>query len=222
MIDVVQSGLACSPLVGYERASGARSAEIVTQDTPLAEKSQVADSELVLRAVNGDLTAYSELVSRHERAVYGIVSRMVSSRDDVDDVVQDVFVLAYRSLGRFRGNAAFSTWLHSIAVNTTIKHIRKMKIRQTTGIDEDCLLVEGAPSERPADAVEESERKQSIRQAVEKLPEKHRVVVMLRYFEDYSCEEIAKITNCSVGTVWSRLHYACKQLRGKLDWLETA
>ena len=204
----------------------ARGAKIVTRDTPVADRTRTADRDLVLWAIGGDLAAYSELVARHQRAVYGIVSGMVSSRDDVDDLVQDVFVLAYKSLGRFRGQSAFSTWLHSIAVNTTLKHLRKMKIRQTTSVDEDgfaadCILV-SEQADCPSEMAENVERKQAVRQAVEKLPEKHRVVVVLRYFEDYSCEEIAKTLNCSVGTVWSRLHYACKQLRGQLDWLETA
>ena len=179
----------------------------------------------MLRAIGGDLASYSELVERHQRAVYGIVSRMVSSRDDADDLVQDVFVLAYKSLDKFRGRSAFSTWLHSIAVNTAIKHIRKMKIRQTTSVDDnefltDCVLASD-PDEGPSAVALDSERKEAVRTAVETLPEKHRVVVMLRYYEDYSCEEISKILNCSIGTVWSRLHYACRQLRGQLSWLET-
>jgi RNA polymerase sigma-70 factor (ECF subfamily) len=151
---------------------------------------------------------------------------MVSSRDDVDDLVQDIFVQAYRSVDRFRGHSAFSTWLHSIAVNTTIKYLRKMKARRAMSIDdpatgiEDTLVSNGHTP--PSEAAEVEERKRAVRSAVEELPEKHRAVVVLHYFEDHSCEEIAEILNCSVGTVWSRLHYACKKLRGQLGWLETA
>ena len=199
---------------------------IVTRNQPLSERKEEVDNELVLRARDGDLAAYSELVSRYQRAIYGIVSRMVVARDDVDDLVQDVFVLAYRSIGRFRGQSAFSTWLHSIAVNTTIKHLKKMKTRQAMSIDDPNTGIEEtlvSDSHRPpVDAAEDMERKQAVRVAVDELPEKHRAVVILHYFEDYSCDEIAKILNCSVGTVWSRLHYACKKLRGQLDWLETA
>lgn len=208
----------------HAEVPGARGAEIVSQDTPVAPL-QSADSELVLRAISGDLGAYSELVKRHQRAVYSIVSRMVASPDDVDDLVQDVFVLAYKSLDRFRGHAAFSTWLHSIAVNTTIKHLRKMKNRQTASVDDEEFAFEHVlasdPDEGPPELVVDAERKDAVRRAVERLPDKQRVVVILRYFEDYTCEEIARILNCSVGTVWSRLHYACKQLRGPLDWIES-
>jgi RNA polymerase sigma-70 factor, ECF subfamily len=199
---------------------------IVTRDPILADRTQVADCDLVLLARDGDITAYSVLVSRYQRAVYGIVSRMVKGPEDVDDIVQDVFVSAYKSMGRFRGEASFATWVHSIAVNTTIKYLKKMKSRQAASIDDPEYHIEdilaGDPSTGPAETAEDKERKAAVRSAVDELPEKHRVVVVLRYFEDYTCEEIAKILNCSVGTVWSRLHYACKKLRGHLDWLETA
>jgi RNA polymerase sigma-70 factor (ECF subfamily) len=210
----------------FMQPAAARGKEIVTQGSSLVEQMQETDGDLVQRAQKGDLTAYNELVSRHQRAMYGLVSRMVSSRDDVDDLVQDIFVQTYRSIGRFRGQSAFSTWLHSIAVNTTIKYLRKMKSRPAVSIDDPVTGIENTLAADgdcpPAMVVEESERKQAVRAAVEQLSEKHRVVVVLHYFEDHSCEEIAKVLNCSVGTVWSRLHYACKKLRGQLDWLETA
>ncbi|MEN6520705.1 MAG: sigma-70 family RNA polymerase sigma factor [Armatimonadota bacterium] len=199
---------------------------IVTENSLLIGRAVEPDTDLVEHVKCGDIPAYSELVNRHQGAVYGIVSRMVNCRDDVDDLVQDVFVTAYRSIGSFRGQAAFSTWLHTIAVNTAIKHLRKSKIRQTMPIEDMDMIADTATdtSEQklPIDAAQESERKLAVQKAVDRLPEKHRTVVILHYFEDYSCEEIAKTLNCSVGTVWSRLHYACKKLRGQLDWLETA
>jgi RNA polymerase sigma-70 factor (ECF subfamily) len=151
---------------------------------------------------------------------------MVASPEDVDDLVQDTFVLAYSSLGRFRGESSFSTWLYTIAVNTTIKHLRKARARQTVSIDDpdarlDTSAMVGAEP-GPGVCAENGERREAVRRAVESLPERHRMVVVLHYFEDYSCEEIARIMRCSVGTVWSRLHYACRKLRGQLGWLESA
>ena len=168
------------------------------------------------------MDAYAELVSRHQRAVYGIVSRMVQRRDDVDDLVQDIFVLAYRSIGSFRGDSSFSTWLGAIAVNTTLKHLKRSKSRQAVSIDDPEIalgevLAVGEPG--PEDVAEARARNAAVRKAIDGLPDKQRVVVALHYFEDYTCEEIAKMLSCSVGTVWSRLHYACKKLRGQLDWL---
>ena len=175
------------------------------------------------RIKDGDAGAFGELVERHQRAVYGIVSRMISDCDDVDDIVQDIFVQAFKSLAGFKGEAAFGTWVYRIAVNTTIKHMRKARIRRGASIDDpatglsDSLMSNG--SDDPDEAAEKAERKEAVRRAVETLPEHHQAVVVLHYFQNFSCDEIAKITGCSVGTVWSRLHYACRKLKGQLAWL---
>jgi len=177
---------------------------------------------LVKLCAGGDVDAYAELVSRHQRAVYGIVSRMVRQRDDVDDLVQDVFVLAYRSIGSFRGDSSFSTWLGAIAVNASLKHMKRSKNRQALSIDDPEIALGEVLSTNepdPEDAVQARARNAAVRKAIDTLPDKQRTVVVLHYFEDYTCEEIAKMLRCSVGTVWSRLHYACKKLRGQLDWL---
>lgn len=145
---------------------------------------------------------------------------MVSSRDDVDDIVQEAFVSAYKSVGAFKGEAAFSTWIYRIAVNTTIKHMRKSKVREAASIDDpvtglaDSLV--SSNGDGPEQAAEKRERDEAVRSAVQELPEKHRAVVVLYYFQDLGCDEIAKVLECSVGTVWSRLHYACKKLQGRL------
>lgn len=186
-------------------------------------KREATDAELVVRSRGGEVSAFGELLQRHQRAVYGVVSRMVDDRDDVDDIVQEVLVLAYRSIDRFRGDSAFSTWLYRIAVNTTIKQMKKIKIRRSASIDDpDTGLSDMLVASDGNDPEEEAQRRarsQALREAIETLPEKHREVVVLHYFQNCSCDEIAKATGCSVGTVWSRLHYACKKLRGQLDWL---
>ena len=78
------------------------------------------------------------------------------------------------------------------------------------------------PNPGPADQAESRVRDSALRKAIEGLPDKQRTVVLLHYFEEYSCEEVAALTGCSVGTVWSRLHYACKKLRGTLEWMQQA
>lgn len=223
---ICMTGAAAHSEAGTWAVGAIRGTAIVTRDPSVVDRAQLTDYDLVQLTKTGDITAYSELVSRHQRAIYGIVSRMVSSTEDVDDIVQDVFVLVYRALERFRGDASFATWTHRIAVNTTLKHIKKTKSKQTLSIDDPDLGIEDTlaaeDSNGPSQFVENDERKAAVRKAIEQLPDKHRLVVVLKYFEDYSCEDIAKMMDCSVGTVWSRLHYACKKLRGQLDWLETA
>ena len=183
-----------------------------------------ADLDLVLRVQAGELSAFGELIDRHQRAVYGIVSRMVTSRDDADDLAQDVFVSAFRAIGSFRRDAKFSTWLHTIAVNTTLKRLNMMKRRSTVSIDDpetglsEMIRADDEPS--PVESLQNREQNEAVRRAIDSLPDKQRIVVVMHYFEQHSCEEIAEILKCSVGTVWSRLHYACKKLRGELTWLE--
>jgi RNA polymerase sigma-70 factor (ECF subfamily) len=187
------------------------------------------DAALVRRCRRGDVQAFGLLVGRHETRVRALVARILgagASTDDVDDTTQDVFVQAWRALPRFRGDAKFSTWLYRVATNLAIKQWHRGKRRQHVVAEED--LPEGVraaltdPSMGPDATAERRAQDRALRTAVETLPEKQRTAVLLHYFEDYSCEEMAQIIGCSVGTVWSRLHYGCRKLREQLHWLEQA
>lgn len=186
------------------------------------------DATLVRRAADGDVRAFGQLVERYQRPMIALVARMTANPDDVDDIVQELFVRAWKGLPRFRGDAQFSTWLYRIAVNTTIKHRSRNKNENSMSLSAESLTGGldslQAPTDAPAmqggDPFLSTERKEQegeVRRAVLSLPEKQRTVVVLHYFEGYSCEEISKIVGCSVGTVWSRLHYACKRLKGTLE-----
>ena len=198
---------------------------IVTTDRQSLDSrtGEETDATLVARAKDGDVSAFGELVNRHQRAVYGVVSRMVDDRDDVDDIAQDIFVLAYRSMRTFRGDSAFSTWIYRIAVNTTIKQMKKIKLRQAASIDDPLTGLENnlvySELDGPEKQAERNARDAALRKAIKTLPEKHQAVVILHYFQNCSCDEIAGAMGCSVGTVWSRLHYACKKLQKQLSWL---
>lgn len=193
-------------------------------------------------AQQGDVRAFGQLVERYQRPMTALVARMTPSPDDVDDIVQELFVRAWKGLPRFRGDAQFSTWLYRIAVNTTIKYRSRRANDQSQQVPledmaggADALSSEGMSGEHgarggalgalggdPFLAAQRREQEEMVRQAVLALPEKQRTVVVLHYFEGHSCEEISKIVDCSVGTVWSRLHYACKRLKGILGALEGA
>ena len=207
----------------------AQETDLIRSEHPIAAENGVAldgdsDLELVIRSQSGDVAAFGELVDRHKRMVYGIISRMVTNRDDADDLAQDVFVAAYRHIDGFRRDAKFTTWLHTITVNTTLKRLNRMKRQSTVSIDdpatglEPIIHAEDEPS--PMDVLHDKERVEAVRKAVDTLPDKHRIVVVMHYFEQYSCDEIAAALKCSVGTVWSRLHYACKKLQKELCWIE--
>lgn len=182
------------------------------------------DLTLVLKAQAGDTAAFGDLIERHQRAVYGLVSRMVTQRDDVDDIAQDVFVSAWKAIGSFRRDAKFSTWLHTITVNTTLTRLKTIKNKISLSIDDPdtglAASLQADESDSPSESLQKSERYKAVRKAIESLPEKHRLVVVMHYFEHNTCEDIASILGCSVGTVWSRLHYACKFLKNELHWLD--
>ena len=190
-----------------------------------------ADSALARRAANGDMHAFRTLTERYQRPMAALVSRMTPNPDDVDDVVQELFLRAWKGLPNFRGDAQFSTWLYRIAVNTAIKHRSRRRNEthlslsadeMTGGLDAFRAPEDASPSSGgdPFRAAERKEREEAVRRAVASLPEKQRVVVALHYFEGYSCEEISKVVGCSLGTVWSRLHYACKRLKDALGTAE--
>lgn len=208
-----------------EAASSTGTAYRLREETASGDgKTEYIDMDLVSRVKAGDTNAFSVLVDRYQRPVYGIVSRMVHSREDVDDVVQEVFVSAYTALDRFRGDAKFSTWLYTIAVNKTLNRIKKLGHQRTVSMDDPetglQLVLKEDKTPLPEDLLQDREKVDAVRKAIDSLPSKQRIVVVLHYFEQYSCEEIAAILKCSVGTVWSRLHYACKKLKGELLWLE--
>lgn len=211
-------------------AAGMEAVQEDTRDPSSAGYDAGSDAALVQRAAKGDVRAFRELVERYQRPMAALISRMTDSPDDVDDILQELFIRAWKGLPRFRGDAQFSTWLYRIAVNTTIKHRSRHRAETALSISADSLtggldtLIGSDQIQTPTSldgdpfqAAERKERETVVQEAVRALPDKQRAVVVLHYFEGHSCEEISKIVGCSLGTVWSRLHYACKRLKGVLD-----
>lgn len=194
---------------------------------PPADDAALSDAELVARARRGDADAYGRLVRRHFDRVYGLVYNMLGHRQDAEDVVQTAFVRAYLALGRFRGDAAFSTWIYRIAVNTALSALAR-RGRQRAEISLSDL---GEDAERDpvwlklaaADTTASPSRRLSIKElqarlneALQKLSEAHRTVVVLHDIQGLRHEEIAEILGTRVGTVRSRLFYARQQLQAEL------
>lgn len=179
------------------------------------------EAELVARARTGDREAFEELFRRHYRQVYRVACRVLPSAEEAEDAVQDAFVRAFRALGSFRGESAFCTWVCRIAINVALRRARRLRAQPISLGDVFGDGGEWEPAGEPSlqSLVEQRAQARELRQAVDALPVKHRLVVALRYFEGYSCEEIAELLGCSVGTVWSRLHYAHRKLRA---WLTAA
>lgn len=184
----------------------------------MAEQTDV--SKLVEMAQNGDSVAFGKLIETHERLVYNVVYRMLTNHEDAKDISQEVFLKAYRHLGKFDGKASFSTWLYRIAVNTSIDELRKRKGHETISLDKETDSDEGMIKKDYADnsaGVEEQvmakESMANIKQAMENLSSEHRIIINLRDFQGLSYTEISEITQTSLGTVKSRLARARKALK---------
>lgn len=178
------------------------------------------DGAAVARCRAGNADAFAEIVERYQGMVGGIAARAARHPDDAEDITQEVFVRAWKSLRGFRGDAKFSTWLYRIALNTAMRYggkatdERKRRVEAGPEEPDPLMNIAADPDEGPEALVWKRMSHSALREAVHGLPEKHRVVIILHYFEEKTSEEIAEILGVSVGTVWSRIHYAVKKLRG--------
>lgn len=194
--------------------------EVVT--TPQSENREV-DQELVLRAQRGDKRAFGLLVDKYQRKLARLVSRMVRDQSEIEDVVQEAFIKAYRALPGFRGDSAFYTWLYRIGVNTAKNHLVSLGRRPTVSTDieiEDAENFESGDelrtTETPESAIMTKQIAQTVNDAVEALPDDLRTAITLREIEGLSYEEIATIMNCPIGTVRSRIFRARETISSKL------
>ncbi|HNR31050.1 MAG TPA: sigma-70 family RNA polymerase sigma factor [Candidatus Hydrogenedentes bacterium] len=174
------------------------------------------DAALVAAAQAGDRYAFEELVRRYRNDVFALSLHFVKNREEAWDISQDVFVKAYGSLGSFRGEASFKTWLLRITANRCKDFFKKRKL-ETTPFD-DALAAGDPPSGtlHPGRQSEARELGAAIEEAVAQLPEKHRTAFLLREYEGMSYQEMADTMGCNIGTVMSRLHHARRKLQNSL------
>jgi len=177
---------------------------------PPAAESAPDEAFLVARARQGDLSAFEEVVRRHQRRVYGVALRIVRSHDVADDVTQETFVRAWRALDRFDLGRPFGPWVRRIAANLAVNHVRSPRAREE-GLPDGHGEVKAA-SPGPLDAVLDEEARQILDRAVAALPTEQRAVFVLRAVEEMSYEEIARALSISPGTVMSRLFRARQRL----------
>ncbi len=173
------------------------------------------DIKLVNAALNGDQRAYSRLMSRYKDSIYFMVLKMVHNRDDAEDLTMEAFGKAFKNLAKYSPEYAFSTWLFKIATNNCIDHIRKKKL-QTLSIDMPAQQDDGStiqldpPSSGPdpMETVIKEQRKGLLREVVQELNPKYRILIELRFFKEYSYEEIANELQLPLGTVKAQLFRA--------------
>jgi RNA polymerase sigma-70 factor, ECF subfamily len=174
--------------------------------------SGATDFVLAQAASKGDMAAFEEIYQRHHRRVYSICLRMLQNAFEAEDLTQDVFIQLYRKIGSFRGDSAFTTWLHRMTVNQVLMHFRKrnVKFEKTTEEGETPVqIVLGTENAERMPVVD----KIALENAIDQLPAGYKNVFVLHDVEGFEHEEVARILGCSVGTSKSQLHKARLKLR---------
>jgi RNA polymerase sigma-70 factor (ECF subfamily) len=188
------------------------------------------DLELVTRSQAGDTSAFNELVTRYRNRTYAMIYNMVRNEQDAWDLAQDGFLKAWKSIGKFRGQSSFYTWLYRIVMNVTIDSLRRKQIEGGTEFDDQVGLHNIAPGAatapkaemQPAERMSDKEIRHRIDEAIAKLSPEHRTAIVMREIDGLEYTEIAEQMGCSLGTVMSRLFYARKKLQAMLkDVYET-
>ena len=184
----------------------------VTETENLQASEHTSDYALAQRAASGDLAAFEELYDRHNRRVYSLCLRMTQNVAEAEDLAQEAFIQLFRKIGSFRGESAFTTWLHRLTVNQVLMHFRKRGVRleQTTDDGETPVqVVAGTENPNSMPVVDRI----ALDRAIGQLPPGYRTVFILHDVEGHEHEEIARMLGCSVGTSKSQLHKARMKLR---------
>ena len=176
------------------------------------------EGELIERAKQGDAQAFQALYDKHKRRVYSLCLRMTANTAEAEDLTQEAFLQLYRKIATFRGESAFSTWLHRLSVNVVLMHLRKkslpvVSLEETTQGEEDTPKKDfGAEDLALAGSIDRLQ----LQKAVDDLPPGYRTIFVLHDIEGYEHNEIATIVGCSIGNSKSQLHKARMKLRDLL------
>ncbi len=186
-------------------------------------KNTQEDRKLVASAKLGDPKAFERLLKKYRKSVYYMLLKMVKNPDDAEDLTQEAFAKAFNSIEKFDSTFAFSTWLFRIATNNCIDFIRKKRVL-TVSLDQPIDGDDGSSMRfdvrddnlDPNDSMLKNQRKRYLEMAIDKLPEKYRILVDLRYFQELSYEEVATELDIPLGTVKAQLFRARELLNNEL------
>jgi RNA polymerase sigma-70 factor (ECF subfamily) len=172
----------------------------------------VADKTLAAAAAKGDVVAFEELYKRHNRRVYSVCLRMTHSVSEAEDLTQEAFIQVFRKIGSFRGDSAFTTWLHRLTVNQVLMHFRKRSVKLERTTEEGDTPEQVARGTQNPNAMPVLDRI-ALDRAIDHLPPGYREVFLLHDVEGHDHEEIGKILGVATGTSKSQLHKARMKLR---------
>ena len=176
--------------------------------------SKEEDMMLIHRALNNDQSAYRTLMKKYRKLVQNLIYKMISNKDDVEDLTQEAFIKAFNSLDKFDMEYAFSTWLYKIASNNCIDYLRKKKLntfsldKEISQTDEDLRFEIPDEDFKPDMSIIQNQRKDFLEKAINSLPKKYKEVIILRHKEEMDYAEIAKTLGVPIGTVKAHLFRA--------------
>jgi len=181
-------------------------------------QSKLSDTELIEQTLAGNQAAYADLVKRHQRFVFTLAMRFAKVREDAEEIAQDCFIKAYRSLGSFQGQSKFSTWLYSIVYTTAMTFLRKKRV-DTDSIDDENTIIqlENRSSGYDVNNVENKSRSFYLNQAIDQLLPDDAAIITMFYKGEQSLEEIAQAMGMEANTVKVKLFRARQRLKDKLE-----
>ncbi|MBV9242722.1 MAG: RNA polymerase sigma factor [Acidobacteria bacterium] len=198
---------------GVELAAPVKVLEPAGEAVPIGP--DTTDLELCRRATDGDLAAFELVYERYHRRTYSLCLRMTASQTEAEDLTQEVFIQLFRKIGSFRGDSAFSTWLHRLTVNQVLMHFRRRSVKNEKTSEDGEMpeqTVTGTSNPNRMAVIDRI----ALKNAISQLPNGYRNVFVLHDVEGFEHEEVARIMGISVGTSKSQLHKARLKLRGLL------
>ncbi|WP_010252495.1 RNA polymerase sigma factor [Acetivibrio cellulolyticus] len=178
------------------------------------------ERNLVEKSKSGDVEAFEQLIESCQKKVFNIAYRMIGNYDDANELAQEVFIKAFRSIKKFKGDSLFSTWIYKVTANVCLDEIRRRKKKMVVSLDEEIEYSDGEVKRQIADnaptpdiAAETNEVKNAVNKSIQELPEDYKSIIILRDIQGFSYEEISKIFNCPEGTVKSRINRARQALK---------
>ena len=185
--------------------------------TKVARMPAADEQQLILQVKEGNQGAFRTLVERHMKQAYTIAHGFLGCHEHAEDAAQEAFVRAYKSIGSFRGDAEFSTWLYRIVTNVSLNRLKAEQRRDAREVRQENML-QAVPDNNPGPLL--LEHRDHIERALHELPTMQRAVVLLRHFDGLSTRQVSRILGCSEGTVKTHLFRALQKLRKRLDYLK--
>ena len=172
----------------------------------------IEDQHYINLILNGNPNAFATLVDRYKDLVYTLASKMLTNKEEAEEIAQDTFIKAYHSLNKFKGESKFSTWIYKITYNTCLDRLKKNKKEKTISYIEDFSEHQTKAIESVLDSIDENERNKAIQDCLEELPSEDAFLLTLFYFDGQSVDEISKVINVSVDNVKVKLFRTRKKL----------